>query len=53
MVIPHQHVENLFDLPLSLAVPLQLAAQDAAFAMVDRIDAPGLLYRRDVGWRAP
>ena len=28
------------------------AARDAAYAMVDQIDAPGLFCRRDIGWRA-
>ncbi|EYD77656.1 Phosphoribosylamine--glycine ligase [Rubellimicrobium mesophilum DSM 19309] len=27
-------------------------ARDRAYAMVDRIDAPGLFCRRDIGWRA-
>ncbi|MXY33534.1 MAG: phosphoribosylamine--glycine ligase [Boseongicola sp. SB0664_bin_43] len=27
-------------------------ARDAAYALVDRIDWPGGMYRRDIGWRA-
>ena len=28
------------------------AAQDKAYAAIARIEAPGLFYRRDIGWRA-
>jgi phosphoribosylamine--glycine ligase len=27
-------------------------ARDRAYALVDRVDAPGLFCRRDIGWRA-
>jgi histidine triad (HIT) family protein len=46
LVVPHQHVENLFDLPDDLAGPLQLATQEAALALKRALACGGVSTRQ-------
>lgn len=46
MVIPTAHHENIFDLPASLAAPIQRAARASAIAMKDAYDCDGVSTRQ-------
>ena len=46
LVIPAIHYENIFDLPLSVAAPIQRAARAAAIAMKDAYGCDGVSTRQ-------
>ena len=46
LVVPTQHHENVFDLPLELALPIHAAVRDTALAMKAAFDCEGVSTRQ-------
>lgn len=46
LVIPIEHYENLYDLPVELGTPLQAAIRDTALAMKSAYDCDGVSTRQ-------
>lgn len=46
LVVPNQHYENVFDLPVELGTPIQRAVRDAAVAMKAAFSCDGVSTRQ-------
>jgi histidine triad (HIT) family protein len=46
LVIPNEHYENVYDLPIDLGTPIQRAVRDAAFAMKSAFGCDGVSTRQ-------
>lgn len=46
LVVPHDHFENVYDLPPELGTPLQQAIRDTALALKAAFDCPGVSTRQ-------
>ncbi|HUR79053.1 MAG TPA: HIT family protein [Acidimicrobiales bacterium] len=46
LVVPRQHHENVFDLPVALGAPIQQAVRDAAYALKAALRCDGISTRQ-------
>ncbi len=46
LVVPKEHHENVFDLPVGLGTPIQIAVRDAAIALKTAFECDGVSTRQ-------